>query len=130
MDDEIKTPKSHDDSLLPTTVREFINSCKKFIKMARNGECSEDDIERGLARSCPKRLGYFRETDYLSADESMKVLGMNQNRNKFFDLLKIYKIKAHTFKGLKIGYYADDIYELNEILKEERKKERRRKYMC
>lgn len=105
----------------PTTISELILLCKRFIRMARSGECGEDEITRGLARSCPKRFGYFRETDYLTADESMRVLGLNQNRNKFFELIKIHKIKAQTFKGLKIGYYADDIYELKETLREEKK---------
>ena len=126
MEDENKTAKPYDDRSLPPTVREFVSWCKRFIKLAMYGECGEDEIARSVARANPRRIGYFRETDYLTADESMRVLGLNQNRNKFFELLKIHKIKAQTFKGLKIGYYADDIYELNEILKEEKRKAKRK----
>lgn len=105
--------------VLSAPIREVIRICKRIIKEVRSGECSEEEITSILANSNPSRFGYFRESDYMTADEGMRYLGLNQNRNKFFSLIKKYGIKSHTFKGIKIGYKSEEIYELKEIMARE-----------
>ena len=58
--------------------------------------------------------GYFREEDFVTADEAMKILHLGQNRNRFFDLIKVYKVQAQTFNGVKIGYKKEEIFKLKE----------------
>lgn len=112
--------KKIDDSNLPLSVQELIRMCKRIISLARRGECNAEDTVVFLAKASPLIYGYVREDQFISADESMRVLGLNQNRNKFFELVKRYKIQSHTFKGVKIGYKRDDIYKLKYIIENDK----------
>lgn len=87
--------------------------CKQILKDLKNGECTEEQIEEVIASTEPRKHGYFREEDYVTADQAMKILRLGQNRNKFFDLIQTYRIESQTFNGVKIGYRRSEIYELN-----------------
>ncbi|MGN0929799.1 MAG: hypothetical protein ACI4N3_04120 [Alphaproteobacteria bacterium] len=112
----INNEKKFDDSQLPLSVQGLIRICKRIIVMARRGECNDDDAAAFIAKASPIIYGFVREDQFVSADESMRILELNQNRNKFFELIKRHKIKSHTFKGVKIGYKRDDIYKLKYII--------------
>lgn len=88
--------------------------CKQILKDLKNGECTEEEIDDLISKTEPRSRGYFREEDFVTADEAMKILRLGKNRNKFFDMLKAYNIKAHTFNGVKIGYRKEEIYKLKE----------------
>lgn len=90
--------------------------CKQILRDLKNGECTEEEIDDLIARTEPRSRGYFREEDFVTADEAMKILKLGQNRNRFFDLLKVYKIQAQTFNGVKIGYKREEIHKLGERL--------------
>lgn len=90
--------------------------CKQILRDLKNGECTEEEIEDLIAKTEPRSRGYFREEDFVTADEAMKILRLGQNRNRFFDLIKVYKIQAQTFNGVKIGYRKEEIYRLKERL--------------
>lgn len=94
--------------------------CKQILRDLKDGECNEEEIDDLIAKSEPRRRGYFREEDFVTADEAMRILRLGKNRNKFFDILKVYKIKAHTFNGVKIGYKREEIYKLGERLAKEK----------
>ena len=49
-------------------------------------------------------------------NKSLKILCLGKNRNRFFDLIKVYKIQSQTFNGVKIGYRKEEIYKLKERL--------------
>jgi hypothetical protein len=87
-------------------------ACKQVLHDLKNGDCSEEDVDDLLSKTEPRSRGYFREEDFVTADEAMRILELGQNRNRFFALLKAYSIHAHTFNGVKIGYKRDDIYKL------------------
>ena len=89
---------------------------KQILRDLKNGECTEEEIDDLIAKSEPRSRGYFREEDFVTADEAMKILHLGQNRNKFFDLLKVYKIESQTFNGVKIGYKREEIHKLKEKL--------------
>lgn len=88
--------------------------CKQILRDLKSGECTEEEIDDLIAKTEPRSRGYFREEDFVTADEAMKILHLGQNRNRFFDLLKVYKIQAQTFNGVKIGYRREDIHKLGE----------------
>lgn len=90
--------------------------CKQILRDLKSGECTEEQIDDLISKTEPRSRGYFREEDFVTADEAMKILHLGQNRNRFFDLLKVYKIQAQTFNGVKIGYRKEEIYKLKERL--------------
>ena len=101
--------------------------CKQILKDLKNGECTEEQIEEVVASTEPRKHGYFREEDYVTADQAMKILRLGQNRNKFFDLIQTYKIESQTFNGVKIGYRRSEIYELDNRLGQLNLRKRNRK---
>ena len=94
--------------------------CKQILRDLKNGECTEEEIDDLIARTEPRSRGYFREEDFVTADEAMKILSLGQNRNRFFDLIKVYKIESQTFNGVKIGYRREEIHKLKERLAKEK----------
>lgn len=91
--------------------------CRQIMKDLKNGEgCTDEQIEDLISKTEPRSRGYFREEDFVTADEAMRILRLGQNRNKFFDLIKVYKIQSQTFNGVKIGYPKEEIYKLKERL--------------
>jgi hypothetical protein len=90
--------------------------CKQVLRDLKNGDCTDEQVDDLISKTEPRSRGYFREEDFVTADEAMKILGLGQNRNKFFDLLKVYKIQAQTFNGVKIGYRREEIHKLGERL--------------
>lgn len=95
--------------------------CRQIMKDLKNGEgCTDEQIDDLISKTEPRSRGYFREEDFVTADEAMKILHLGQNRNKFFDLIKAYKIQSQTFNGVKIGYKKEEIYKLKERLGKEK----------
>ncbi len=90
--------------------------CKQLLRDLKSGECTDEQIDDLISKTEPRSRGYFREEDFVTADEAMRILKLGQNRNRFFDLLKVYKIQAQTFNGVKIGYKREEIHKLKERL--------------
>lgn len=90
--------------------------CKQMLRDLKSGECTDEQIDDLISKTEPRSRGYFREEDFVTADEAMRILKLGQNRNRFFDLLKVYKIQAQTFNGVKIGYKREEIHKLKERL--------------
>lgn len=90
--------------------------CKQILKDLKDGNCTDDEIDDLISKTEPRSRGYFREEDFVTADEAMRILRLGQNRNKFFSLLKVYKIESQTFNGVKIGYRREEIHKLGEKL--------------
>ena len=90
--------------------------CRQVLRDLKNGECTEEQIDDLISKTEPRSRGYFREEDFVTADEAMKILCLGKNRNRFFGLIKVYKIQSQTFNGVKIGYRKEEIYKLKEKL--------------
>lgn len=90
--------------------------CKQLLRDLKDGNCTDDEIDDLISKTEPRSRGYFREEDFVTADEAMRILRLGQNRNKFFSLLKVYKIESQTFNGVKIGYRREEIHKLGERL--------------
>lgn len=90
--------------------------CKQLLRDLKSGECTDEQIDDLISKTEPRSRGYFREEDFVTADEAMRILRLGQNRNKFFSLLKVYKIESQTFNGVKIGYRREEIHKLGEKL--------------
>ena len=94
--------------------------CKQLLRDLKSGECTDEQIDDLISKTEPRSRGYFREEDFVTADEAMRILRLGQNRNKFFTLLKVYKIESQTFNGVKIGYRREEIHKLGVRLAKER----------
>ena len=94
--------------------------CKQLLRDLKSGECTDEQIDDLIATTEPRSRGYFREEDFVTADEAMKILCLGKNRNRFFDLIKVYKIESQTFNGVKIGYRREEIHKLKERLAKEK----------
>lgn len=90
--------------------------CKQLLRDLKSGECTDEQIDDLISKTEPRSRGYFREEDFVTADEAMRILRLGQNRNKFFSLLKVYNIESQTFNGVKIGYRREEIHKLGEKL--------------
>ena len=90
--------------------------CKQILRDLKSGECTDEQIHSVVANTEPRRFGYFREEDFVTADEALKILRLGQNRNRLFMLLKAHKIESQTFNGVKIGYRREEIHKLGERL--------------
>lgn len=90
--------------------------CKQLLRDLKSGDCTDEQIDDLISKTEPRSRGYFREEDFVTADEAMKILRLGQNRNKFFELLKVYKIQSQTFNGVKIGYRREEIHKLGKRL--------------
>ena len=88
--------------------------CKQILRDLKDGNCSDEEIEDLISKTEPRSRGYFREEDFVSSDEAMRILGLGQNRNRLFTILKAHNIQVHTFNGMKIGYRKEQIYKLVE----------------
>ena len=91
--------------------------CKQLLRDLKSGDCTDEQIDDLISKTEPRSRGYFREEDFVTADEALKILKLGQNRNRLFMLLKAYKIESQTFNGVKIGYRKEEIYKLKEKLK-------------
>ena len=94
--------------------------CKQILRDLKSGECTDEQIDDLISKTEPRSRGYFREEDFVTADEAMKILRLGHNRNRFFDLIKVYKIESQTFNGVKIGYRREEIHKLKERLAKEK----------
>lgn len=88
--------------------------CKQILRDLKSGECTDEQIDDLISKTEPRSRGYFREEDFVNADEAMKILRLGNNRNRFFDLIKVYKVQVQTFNGVKIGYKKEEIFKLKE----------------
>ena len=61
--------------------------CKQLLRDLKSGECTDEQIDDLVSKTEPRSRGYFREEDFVTADEAMRILKLGQNRNKFFNLL-------------------------------------------
>ena len=71
--------------------------CKQILKDLKSGECTDEQIDDLISKTEPRSRGYFREEDFVTADEALRILKMGQNRNRLFMLLKAYKIDSQKF---------------------------------
>ncbi len=68
--------------------------CKQVLRDLKSGECTDEQIDDLISKTEPRSRGYFREEDFVTADEALKILKLGQNRNRLFMLLKAHKIES------------------------------------
>ena len=84
--------------------------CRQILRDLKNGEYSEEQIERLICSLILERNGYINPDNYLPAEKAMKYLGVH--RNQFFNLVKENNIKCRKINGHSIGYHRDDLQKI------------------
>lgn len=82
-------------------------------------DCDEEDVVKTMAKFHPETNGYFKQSDFVTADKAMRMLHLGQNRNKFFQLAKEYGIENHKVSNQNVGFLRKDIERLAFLLDEE-----------
>ncbi len=102
-----------EDSHLPISIQYVIKLCKQIIKDAREGKCTEEEVNNIISCIEAKEKGFINPREYLSAEEAMKITCMH--RRQFFTLIKEHDIKCHKINNQPIGYHIDDIHRLKDL---------------
>jgi hypothetical protein len=99
-----------------TTVKKVALKILDDLKeMVMNG-CDDEEITSTLTKWHPESNNYFKQDDYVTADKAMRILHLGSNRNRFFALLKEYKVKNHKFSNQNIGYLKADIERMERMM--------------
>lgn len=56
--------------------------CKQLLRDLKSGECTDEQIDDLISKTEPRSRGYFREEDFVTADEAMRILRLGQNRKQ------------------------------------------------
>lgn len=80
-------------------------------------ECTDDELSETLNKlHFDTNKEYIRASDYVNADEAMRILHLGYNRNKLFQLTKKYGITNHKINNVNIGFKRKEIEDLYEII--------------
>lgn len=88
--------------------------CRQILRDLKNGEYSDEQIERLMCSVISERNGYINPENYFSAEKAMKFIGVH--RNQFFQLIKENNVKCRKINGHPIGYHKDDLLRIKKIL--------------
>lgn len=104
---------------LSPTMRTAYKVLKCATKELLSGGCTEEEVAETMSRLSPQSNGYKREEDYVTIDKGMQMLGMNQNRVGFCELMKRNGIVNEKFNSVHIGYNRQKILSLKHKQEEE-----------
>lgn len=83
-----------------------------------NDECSDEELSDSMNKlHFDTNKEYVRASDYVNADEAMRILHLGYNRNKLFQLTKKYGIINHKINNVNIGFKRKEIENLSSIIK-------------
>lgn len=78
-------------------------------------DCSDEEIASSLVKFHPERNGFIKQDGFITADRAMKLLRI-KNRNKFFALMKLHKIKNQKISNQNVGFLKEDVEMLRDKL--------------
>lgn len=74
-----------------------------------NGECDEKEVTEMATKFHPSKNGYISNDEVANVERCCKMLGLGNNRAKFYRLVNKYKCKEVTINNQKCGYLIKDI---------------------
>lgn len=104
-----------------TRTKRFVLSIIDNIREQVVTECDDETLTARMHDMKLLDVDSFREDDYYTYDEAIRVLGIPYNRNKLSDLAKKHDIRNRRFKNVPIGFHKDDINKLKLILSKQNK---------
>ena len=74
-----------------------------------NGDCDESEVSEMVSKFHPSKNGYISNNEVANVEKCCKMLGLGNNRAKFYRLVNKYKCKEVTINNQKCGYLIKDI---------------------
>lgn len=97
-----------------TPIRAMVLDVLRQITRMVEQDCSDEQLASTVRLVMPNVAldGGVNPCDYCNADKAMDILHLGKNRRRFFDLLKVYKVKNNKINNQPIGYKLSDIYKI------------------
>lgn len=97
-----------------TPIRAMVLDVLRQITRMVEQDCSDEQLASTVRLVMPNVAldGGVNPVEYCNAEKAMNILHLGKNRRRFFDLLKVYKVKNNKINNQPIGYKLSDIYKI------------------
>ena len=114
---------------LITPIRALVLDILKQVTKTVEQDCTDEQLASAIQLVIPNIAldGGVNPTEYCNADKAMDILHLGKNRKRFFDLLKVYKVKSNKINNQPIGYKLSDIYKIAHFILPDKEKENLKK---
>lgn len=111
---------------LITPIRALVLDILRQVTRQVEQECTDEQLASAIQLVMPSVAlgGGINPCDYCNADKAMDILHLGKNRRRFFDLLKVYKVKNNKINNQPIGYKLSDIYKIARYILPDKEKKK------
>ena len=110
---------------LITPIRALVLDILKQVTKTVEQDCTDEQLASAIQLVITNIAldGGVNPSEYCNADKAMDILHLGKNRKRFFDLLKVYKVKSNKINNQPIGYKLSDIYKIAYYILPDKEKE-------
>ena len=114
---------------LITPIRALVLDILKQVTKTVEQDCTDEQLASAIQLVIPNIAldGGINPSEYCNADTAMDILHLGKNRKRFFNLLKVYKVKSNKINNQPIGYKLSDIYKIAYYILPDKEKENLKK---
>ena len=114
---------------LITPIRALVLDILRQVTKTVEQDCTDEQLASAIQLVIPNIAldGGVNPSEYCNADKAMDILHLGKNRKRFFDLLKVYKVKSNKINNQPIGYKLSDIYKIAHFVLPDKEKSNLRK---
>ena len=112
-----------------TPIRALVFDILRQVTKTVEQDCTDEQLASAIQLVIPNielDVG-INPIEYCNADKAMDILHLGKNRKRFFDLLKVYKVKSNKINNQPIGYKLSDIYKIAHYILPDKEKENLKK---
>lgn len=112
-----------------TPIRALVFDILRQVTKMVEQDCTDEQLASAIQLVIPniELDGGINPSEYCNADKAMDILHLGKNRKRFFDLLKVYKVKNNKINNQPIGYKLSDIYKIAHYILPDKEKENLKK---
>ena len=114
---------------LITPIRALVLDILRQVTKTVEQDCTDEQLASAIQLVIPNIAldGGINPNEYCNADKAMDILHLGKNRKRFFNLLKVYKVKSNKINNQPIGYKLSDIYKIAYYILPDKEKENLKK---
>ena len=107
-----------------TPIRALVFDILRQVTKTVEQDCTDEQLASAIQLVIPNIAldGGVNPSEYCNADKAMDILHLGKNRKRFFDLLKVYKVKSNKINNQPIGYKLSDIYKIAHFILPDKEK--------
>ena len=112
-----------------TPIRALVFDILRQVTKTVEQDCTDEQLASAIQLVIPNielDVG-INPSEYCNADTAMDILHLGKNRKRFFNLLKVYKVKSNKINNQPIGYKLSDIYKIAHYILPDKEKENLKK---